>query len=70
MADDIHQGQIQTTQGTQSAVSSTNQPPVSPPVINIPALHYLFSGNFVVTFSFGAQSTNEETKKKFQEMFI
>jgi len=46
------------------------RPPVSPPVLNIPALHYPFSGSFVVTFSFGAQSDNEEIKKKFQEWGI
>ena len=45
-------------------------PPVSPPVFNIPALHYPFSGNFTVTFSFGQQSDNEEIKKKFQEWGI
>jgi len=33
-------------------------------------LHYLFSGNFPVTFAFGAQSDNEEIKKKFQEWGI
>lgn len=46
------------------------QPPVSAPVINIPALHYPFSGNFLVTFPFGAQSDNEEIKKKFTEWGI
>ncbi len=45
-------------------------PPVSPPVLDIPALHYPFSGNFPVTFSFGQQSDNEEIKKKFQEWGI
>jgi len=44
--------------------------PVSPPVFDIPALHYPFSGNFPVTFSFGQQSDNEEIKKKFQEWGI
>lgn len=46
------------------------QPPVSPPVLEIPTLHYPFSGNFPVTFSFGQQSDNEEIKKKFQEWVI
>jgi len=46
------------------------QPPVSPPVINIPVLHFPFSGNIPVTFSFGAQSDNEEIKKKFSEWGI
>jgi len=46
------------------------QPPISAPVLNIPALHYPFSGNFPVTFSFGQQSDNEEIKKKFQEWGI
>lgn len=46
------------------------QSTVSPPVINIPALHYPFSGNFSVTFAFGAQPTNEEIKKKFSEWGI
>lgn len=45
-------------------------PPISPPVLDIPALHYPFSGNFPVTFAFGAQSDNEEIKKKFQEWGI
>jgi len=42
----------------------------TPPVVDIPALHYPFSGNFPVTFSFGQQSDNEEIKKKFQEWGI
>jgi len=46
------------------------QTPVVPSVFNIPALHYPFSGNFSVTFSFGQQSDNEEIKKKFQEWGI
>lgn len=46
------------------------QLPVSPPVISIPPLHYPFSGNFSVTFAFGAQPTNEDIKKKFQEWGI
>ena len=51
-------------------VPPETQPPVSPPVFDIPALHYPFSGNFPVTFSFGEQSTKEEIKKKFQEWGI
>jgi len=50
--------------------STETQPPVSPPVIDIPALHYPFSGNIPVTFAFGAQSDNEEIKKKFSEWGI
>jgi len=46
------------------------QQSVTPPVINIPALHYPFSGNIPVTFSFGAQSDNEDIKKKFSEWGI
>ena len=45
-------------------------PPITPPVLDIPALHYPFFGNFPVTFSFGQQSDNEEIKKKFQEWGI
>jgi len=51
-------------------VPPETQPPVSPPVFDIPALHYPFSGNFPVTFSFGQQSDNEDIKKKFQEWGI
>jgi len=50
--------------------STETQPPVSSPVINIPALHYPFSGNIPVTFTFGAQSDNEDIKKKFTEWGI
>jgi len=50
--------------------SAETQPPVSPPVINIPALHYPFFGNIPVTFAFGAQSDNEDVKKKFIEWGI
>jgi len=46
------------------------QPPISPPVINIPALHFPFSGNIPITFAFGAQSDNEDIKKKFSEWGI
>lgn len=49
---------------------SEAQIPVSPPVLNIPTLHYPFSGNFSVTFAFGEQATNEEIKKKFTEWGI
>jgi len=63
---------------------TTEQPPTTPtetptvetpaiptaPVLNIAALHYPFSGNFPVTFSFGQQSDNEDIKKKFQEWGI
>jgi len=45
-------------------------PAVSPPAINIPALHFPFSGNIPVTFVFGAQSDNEDIKKKFSEWGI
>jgi len=46
------------------------QTPVSSPVINIPALHYPFSGNIPVTFTFGALTDNEDIKKKFSEWGI
>jgi murein DD-endopeptidase MepM/ murein hydrolase activator NlpD len=52
------------------APPSETQPPISQPVSNIPALHYPFSDNYTVTFAFGAQSDNEEIKKKFQEWGI
>jgi murein DD-endopeptidase MepM/ murein hydrolase activator NlpD len=55
---------------TETPASRETTPPISPPVIDIPALHYPFSGNFPVTFSFGQQSDNEEIKKKFQEWGI
>ncbi len=46
------------------------QPPISPPVLDIPALHFPFFGNFPVTFSFGQQSVDGEIKKKFAEWGI
>ncbi len=55
---------------TETPTPTETVPPVSPPVLDIPALHYPFSGNFPVTFSFGQQSDNEEIKKKFQEWGI
>ncbi|MFH1720675.1 MAG: peptidoglycan DD-metalloendopeptidase family protein [Patescibacteria group bacterium] len=55
---------------TEIPIPAETPPPVPPPVLNIPALHYPFSGNFPVTFSFGQQSDNEEIKKKFQEWGI
>jgi len=58
-------------QPEQTPIAPTEtQPPISPYVLNIPALHYPFSGNFSVTFAFGEQPTNEEIKKKFQEWGI
>ena len=61
----------QTQQPEQVPVTPPEtQPPVSQPVLDIPALHYPFSGNFPVTFSFGQQSDNEDIKKKFQEWGI
>lgn len=61
----------QTQQPEQTPVAPPKTPsPVSSPVLDIPALHYPFSGNFVVTFSFGQQSNNEDIKKKFQEWGI
>lgn len=45
------------------------EPTVTHPV-SVPRLHYPFSGNFAVTFSFGAQSDSEEIKKKFTEWGI
>jgi len=62
--------QPQPEQTQPVAPSTETQPPVYPPVINIPALYYPFSGNIPVTFAFGAQSENEEIKKKFQEWGI
>ncbi|MCL5438942.1 MAG: peptidoglycan DD-metalloendopeptidase family protein [Patescibacteria group bacterium] len=55
---------------TETPAQIETQPPVSPPVFDIPALHFPFSGNFPVTFSCGQQSDNEEIKKKFQEWGI
>lgn len=55
---------------TETPAPTETAPPVSPPVFDIPALHFPFSGNFPVTFSFGQQSDNEEIKKKFQEWGI
>ncbi|MEK9185881.1 MAG: peptidoglycan DD-metalloendopeptidase family protein, partial [Patescibacteria group bacterium] len=61
----------ETPQPEQTPVTpAETQPPISQPVLDIPALHYPFSGNFAVTFSFGQQSDNEEIKKKFQEWGI
>lgn len=61
----------QTQQPEQVPVAPTEtHPPGSSPVLDIQALHYPFSGNFPVTFSFGQQSDNEEIKKKFQEWGI
>ena len=61
----------ETPQPEQIPITPTEtQPPVSPQVFDIPTLHYPFSGNFAVTFSFGQQSDNEEIKKKFQEWGI
>jgi len=61
-----------TPQPEQTPVTnpSETQQPISPPVLDIPALHYPFSGNFSVTFAFGTQSDNKEIKKKFQEWGI
>jgi len=59
---------VETPQPTETKTETPS--PASPPVFNIPALHYPFSGNFSVTFSFGQQSDNEEIKKKFQEWGI
>ncbi len=55
---------------TETPASTETAPPVSPSVLNIPALHFPFAGNFPVTFSFGQQSDNEDIKKKFQEWGI
>jgi len=55
---------------TETPASTEAGSPVSQPVFDIPVLHYPFFGNFPVTFSFGAQTTNEETKQKFKETFI
>lgn len=72
--------EIPTTETSQPAETKIEMPtppepqpeqtPVVPPVLDIPALHYPFSGNFSMTFSFGQQSDNEEIKKKFQEWGI
>lgn len=50
----------------------TQQPETTSPApsVSIPQLLYPFSGNFSVTFSFGAQSDNEEIKKKYTEWGI
>ncbi len=57
-------------QPTETPTQPEQPQPVAPPVLDIPGLHYPFSGNFSVTFSFGAQSDNEEIKKKFLEWGI
>ena len=66
--------EVPTPPGQQPEQTSVTPPetpsPISPQVLNIPALHYPFSGNFSVTFAFGQQSDNEEIKKKFQEWGI
>ena len=59
---------VETKREAPSPAETTST--VSPPVLDIPALHFPFSGNFPVTFSFGAQTNNEEIKKKFQEWGI
>jgi murein DD-endopeptidase MepM/ murein hydrolase activator NlpD len=73
----IHPTETPTVEAPQTTETKTeipapteNTPLVFPPVLNIPALHFPFSGNFPVTFAFGAQSDNEEIKKKFQEWGI
>lgn len=59
------------TEPTEIPTTETPAPTeITPSVLDIPALHYPFSGNFPVTFSFGQQSDNEEIKKKFQEWGI
>lgn len=55
---------------TETPAPTETTPPVSPSVLDIPVLHFPFSGNFPVTFSYGQQSDNEEIKKKFQEWGI
>lgn len=59
MADDT------TPPQTEETPTQTTEPIA--PSVSIPQLHYPFSGNFSVTFSFGAQSDNEEIKKKYTE---
>ena len=61
----------ETPQPAQTPIpTAETQPPVSPPVFDIPALYFPFSGNIPITFSFGQQSDNEDIKKKFQEWGI
>ncbi|MEK9185574.1 MAG: peptidoglycan DD-metalloendopeptidase family protein, partial [Patescibacteria group bacterium] len=61
----------QSPEPEQTPVAPLETPtPISSQNLDIPALHYPFSGNFAVTFSFGQQSDNEEIKKKFQEWGI
>jgi len=67
-------GQPQTTPTeiptVETPATTETIPPVSSPILDIPALHFPSSGNFAVTFAFGAQSDKEEIKKKFQEWGI
>src|SRR3989344_2776246 len=48
----------------------TLSPPSAPPAPSIPSLHFPFYGDFPVTFDFGAQPTDENIKKKYQEWGI
>lgn len=68
---------VETTKTDVNPPTDTSTPTVEPeepkestPTISIPQLHYPFSGNFAITFAFGAQSDSEEIKKKFSEWGI
>ena len=61
-------------QDTAPPASSLEPSPVPAPSVPyppfIPSLHYPFYGNYPVTFDFGAKSTDERIKKKYQEWGI
>ena len=44
--------------------------PSTPPAPSIPSLHFPFYGSYPVTFDFGAQPSDENIKKKYQEWGI
>jgi len=69
-AETPQQTQPETPVPTETPPQPEHTPLVSPPAVNIPALHYPFSGNIPVTFAFGSQSDNEDIKKKFSEWGI
>jgi len=65
--------QPETPKATQPAsvetppLSSNPPNPPTPSISSIPSLHFPFYSEYPVTFEFGAQSTDEDIKKKYQE---
>lgn len=57
-------------QNQSEAEAIPPQNPEPPPVPSIPSLHFPFYGDYPVTFEFGAQPTDENIKKKYQEWGI